>query len=139
MTGTLLDRRFQARADQLGTIRQAVAAAVEAIGCDGDTIGDVVLAVDEACQNIVRHSYGGAEGDVIVQLTLEDDRLVVRLIDFAPPVAADAIAPRPIHELQPGGLGLHFIRSVMDDIALLPPPVGAGNLLQMVKSVGVLP
>jgi sigma-B regulation protein RsbU (phosphoserine phosphatase) len=47
-----------------------------------------------------------------------------------------AIHPRPLDELRPGGLGTHFIRTVMDEVAFLPPPAGAGNLLQMTKRIG---
>jgi len=133
---TTLDRRFPARPERLCDIRHAVAEAVGAVGCPQPVIGDVVLAVDEACQNIIRHAYRGADGDIVVQVAAEADRLVIQLIDFAPPVDVAKICPRPLDELRPGGLGTHFINSVMDEIDFLPPPDGAGNLLRMVKHFG---
>lgn len=136
MTISLLDRRFAARPEHLGDIRRAVSEAARRAGCNDEETGDVVLAVDEACQNVIRHGYGDAEGDVIVQMEIADTSLIVRITDFAPPVDADILHPRPLYEMRPGGLGLHFIRSVMDDIAFLTPPEGAGNLLQMIKHVG---
>ncbi|MEW5726901.1 MAG: ATP-binding protein [Pseudomonadota bacterium] len=132
----MLDRLFPARPDRLCDIRRAVAEASDRAGCDPDTVHDVVLAVDEACQNIIRHAYKGGDGDIRVQMECRPGTLVVRLIDFAPPVDVAAIRPRPLDDLRPGGLGTHFIRTVMDEVAFLPPPEGAGNLLQMTKRIG---
>lgn len=131
-----LDRRFPARPDRLCDIRRAVAETAGSLGCPEPLVHDVVLAVDEACQNIIRHAYGGHDGDIQVQLECRDRRLVVRLIDFAAPVDVARIAPRPLDDLRPGGLGTHFMRAVMDEVAFVPPPAGAGNMLQMVKRIG---
>ena len=133
---SVLERRFPARPERLCDIRHAVAEAAGAMGCPEAVIGDVVLAVDEACQNIIRHAYRGEDGDIVVRMDAEADQLIVHLIDFAPPVDTAAIHPRPLDEVRPGGLGTHFIRSVMDAIDFLPPPQGAGNLLRMVKHIG---
>ena len=136
---TALDRRFPARPERLCDIRRAVAAAAAALGCPDSVIGDVVLAVDEACQNIIRHAYHGADGDIVVQIDGEDGDLVVRLVDFAPKVDVARICPRPLDEVRPGGLGTHFIRSVMDRVDFPPPPAGCGNVLRMVKHIGERP
>jgi sigma-B regulation protein RsbU (phosphoserine phosphatase) len=132
----VLDRVFAARPERLCDIRRAVAEAAECLGCPDAVVRDVVLAVDEACQNIIRHAYGGREGDIRVQIGRDDGNLRVRLIDFAAPVDCSRIEPRALDELRPGGLGTHFIRAVMDEVAFVPPPPGAGNMLQMIKRVG---
>jgi len=134
-----LDARYPARPERLQEIRRAVAETAGRMGCADSVVSDVVLAVDEACQNIIRHAYHGSDGDIVVQMGRESGRLVVRLIDFAPPVDVAKICPRALDEVRPGGLGTHFIRSIMDEIAFLPPPAGAGNLLQMVKRIGSEP
>jgi anti-sigma regulatory factor (Ser/Thr protein kinase) len=133
---TALDRRFPARPDRLGDIRHAVGDAASRMGCTEGIVNDIVLAVDEACQNIIRHAYHGADGDIIVRMGCDNGRLVVHLIDFAPPVDTSKICPRALDDLRPGGLGTHFMRAIMDEIAFLPPPDGAGNLLQMTKRIG---
>lgn len=133
---TQLDRLFPAQPERLTEIRRAVAETAGALGCPMPMVQDIVLAVDEACQNIIRHAYCGKEGDIVVQIGRDDHRLVVRLIDYAPPVDAAKVCPRPLDDVRPGGLGTHFIRAVMDEVAFLPPPAGAGNLLQMIKRIG---
>ncbi len=132
---TLFERRYPARPEELAAIRAAVSGTARAMGCGESMAGDVVLAVDEACQNIIRHAYRGAEGDIVLRLDREDDRLVIRLMDFAPAVDVAKIQPRPLDEVRPGGLGTHLMRSIMDHVDFLPPPAGIGNLLQMVKRI----
>lgn len=136
MSGPALNRLFPARPERLCDIRSAVAQAALDLGCPPGSVADVVLAVDEACQNIIRHGYGGADGDIIVQVARDRGALVVRLVDFAPPVDLAKICPRALDDLRPGGLGTHFIREVMDEVSFLPPPPGTGNLLQMIKRIG---
>jgi len=64
---------------------------------------------------------------------------VVRLTDFAAPVDAAKIRARDLDDLRPGGLGVHFIRSLTDDCAWVPPPPGAGNVLRLVKRLTAAP
>lgn len=136
MNSCALDRLFPARPERLRDIRHAVAETASRLGCPEPMVNDVVLAVDEACQNIIRHAYGGAGGDIVVQLGRDDHQLVVRLIDFAAPVDCAKICSRALDDIRPGGLGTHFMRSVMDEVAFMTPPPGAGNMLQMIKRIG---
>lgn len=128
--------RFRARPSALRRVRAAVDEAVRARGASEGCAEDVVRAVDEACQNVIRHAYGGAcDAAIELEIHREADRLVVLLRDFAAPVPADAVRPRPLDELRPGGLGTHLIHALMDESAFLPPPEGRGNLLRMVKRI----
>ncbi len=129
----LAEVRVPARADRLAVVRGTVHAALRAAGCDA-LADDVVLAVDEACQNVVRHAYGGdTDGDLVVRLSRAPDRLFVELRDYAPPVDPDAVCGRDPADVRPGGLGTHFIETIMDDTRFLSPPRGVGNLLRMTK------
>lgn len=133
-TGAFL-RRYSARPKTLCDIRADITRVAGDLGCHADLIQDVVLAVDEACQNIIRHAYKGGEGDLVLHVEREDDLLVIRLMDFAPPVEVAKIKPRSLDDVRPGGLGTHLMRSIMDRVDFLPPPAGIGNLLQMVKRI----
>jgi anti-sigma regulatory factor (Ser/Thr protein kinase) len=77
----------------------------------------VVLAVDEACSNIIRHSYEGAtDKPIICEGKVEDDAIVIILRDYGKKVDLSKIRPRDISNVRPGGLGVHFIREVMDSV-----------------------
>jgi sigma-B regulation protein RsbU (phosphoserine phosphatase) len=129
------ERSYPARPESLSAIRAAVAKVACELGCSAGLAQDVVLAVDEACQNVIRHAYRGGDGDMVIHVGREDDLLVIRLMDFAPPVEVAKIRSRSLDEVRPGGLGVHLMRSVMDHVEFLPPPAGIGNLLQMVKRI----
>lgn len=132
----LLRHRFAARPDALADVRRRVADACTRAGCEEATIQDVVLAVDEASQNVIRHAYHGRPGEIVVEVLRDGDRLVVYLRDFAERVDPRRIRPRELDEVRPGGLGTHFIQELMDEREFLVPESGAGNLLRMTKRIG---
>jgi sigma-B regulation protein RsbU (phosphoserine phosphatase) len=132
----LLTHRLVARPERLGAMRQAVADACRRAGCGEPCTRDVVLAVDEACQNVIRHGYhGDRDGEIVLELLRDGPDLVVYLRDFAPKVDPGKVHPRELEDLRPGGLGTHFIREVMDAQEFLAAETGAGNVLRMRKRI----
>lgn len=134
--GRVLSLRVPARAEQLRRIRDAVRECVKGCGCDSETAADIVLAVDEACQNIIRHAYGGdPDGAIALEIEHRDDELVFLLRDFAPKIDPAQLKARDLGDVRPGGLGIPLIRKLMDRADFIPPPSGSGNLLRMVKRI----
>lgn len=132
----LLRMNFPSAPGELKRVRAAVAEALERDGCEGSTCRDLVLAVDEACQNVIRHAYeGDPEGEVTLEIRRDRDDLVVLLRDFAEKVDPDKIKPRDLSDLRPGGLGTHFIQEIMDRVDFASPSGDSGNLLRMVKKL----
>jgi phosphoserine phosphatase RsbU/P len=132
----LLRMNFQSAPGQLKHVRHAVAEALAKDGCSGQPSQDFILAVDEACQNIIRHAYkGDPDGEVTLEIRRDGDELFVLLRDFADKVDPDKIKPRDLTELRPGGLGTHLIHEIMDRVEFAPPPGDSGNLLRMVKKL----
>lgn len=128
--------RIAARPDRLRMVRAMVTEAGGANGCSGECVSQMVMAVDEACQNIIRHAYGGDPGgEIVVDIRRQDDAIAIHLLDFAAPVDASTIKPRPLDDVKPGGLGTHFIQECMDEWRFLTPPDGAGNCLRLVKRI----
>jgi len=128
--------RIASRPDRLRMVRAMVNEAGGANGCSSECISQMVMAVDEACQNIIRHAYGGDPGgEIVVDIRRQDDRIAIHLLDFAAPVDASTIKPRPLDDVKPGGLGTHFIQECMDECGFLTPPAGAGNCLRLVKRI----
>ena len=94
----------------------------------------LVLAVDEACTNIIRHAYSNcAPGNISLRLTRESDMLGFELRDEAPPVDPHRVRPRDLSECRAGGLGVNFIDELMDAWRIEPLPGGRGNMLLMQK------
>jgi anti-sigma regulatory factor (Ser/Thr protein kinase) len=93
----------------------------------------VVLAVDEACSNIILHAYAGDHSKTIT-LTVEDSAecFVVRLRDYGRKVDRAAIAPRDLTDIRPGGLGTHFINLVFETVNY-DTEQGQGTLLTLEK------
>ena len=128
--------RFPARPDEMRRVRDALRERLRAWRLDDECASDVVMAVDEACQNVIRHAYRGEPDGVIeLEVRCSGDELQISVRDFAPPVDPARIRPRPLDELRPGGLGTHLIRSAMDHTEFGKPPSGPGNLLRMVKKL----
>ena len=137
-TERLVKLRFPARTGQLKEVRCVVRNAVKRIGCLPDLTDRIVLAVNEACMNIIQHAYGDKRtGEVILEIlnNPDDEELVFRLTDFAKPVDTCVIKSRDLSDLRPGGLGVYLINEVMDKVEFLKPPNGAGNLLEMRKKI----
>jgi len=127
---------FPARVAELKKIREVVRRGVADCGCSAKSTADIVLAIDEACQNIIRHAYRG-ESDNVIKLELEHqgNRLIFSLADRAPAIDPSQVKPRDLGDVRPGGLGTHFIRRVMDEVEFQEPTSGCGNLLRMVRRI----
>ena len=98
-------------------VRGLVAAAAEVVGFAKPDVNSLCLAVDEACTNIIRHAYGGDHDQKIeVQLRMHPDRIEVKLRDYGRKPDPAKIKPRELHDIRPGGLGVHFIRTIMDEV-----------------------
>jgi serine/threonine-protein kinase RsbW len=101
-----------------------------------ETLGDLKLAVTEACSNSVRHGYGEAgDGMVEVLYELKPDRLVVEVADDGPGFDANGTRPDDEEEegLGEGGLGIAIIKAVSDEFEAGGRSNGRGSRLRFVK------
>jgi serine/threonine-protein kinase RsbW len=100
-----------------------------------EVLGDLKLALTEACTNSVRHAYGDGQGSVEIHYELHHDRLVVEVSDegegFDPPATpSDALAGEDISE--EGGLGIAIIEALADELEIRERMQG-GSSLRFVK------
>ncbi len=99
-----------------------------------EVIGDLKLALTEACTNSVRHAYADGQGSVEILYELHSDRLVVEVCDdgegFEPPV--DPSEALDGHELTEGGLGIAIIEALADELEIREREQG-GSSLRFVK------
>ena len=82
-----------------------------------DTHG-ITLAVDEACSNIIKYSYeGNPDNIIVIRLLLESgNNLKIFIRDYGKCPKIANIKSRDLMDVRPGGLGVHFINTVMDSI-----------------------
>jgi len=132
MHESLARRSFTSDTLELQAIRDWLRGILQQQACSRDCINDAILAVNEACMNIIQHAYyGRADGKIIIEVLREKDYLIFQLTDFASPVDINKCQPRVLDEVRPGGLGIHIIQSVMDSMQFLEPPANVGNLLEL--------
>jgi serine/threonine-protein kinase RsbW len=99
-----------------------------------EVLGDLKLALTEACTNSVRHAYGDGPGLVEIVYELHSDRLVVEVTDsgegFEPTAAR--LAAADADDLAEGGLGIAIIEALSDELEISEGDAG-GSRLRFVK------
>lgn len=134
--------RISAHPVYLSVVRGAVRKVVELFGLSEDDGDEVILALEEALANVIRHGYGGpCCKPIVIRLdraeTAGQEGLEVVVRDCARPVDPETIRSRDLEDVRPGGLGVHIIRSVMDEVEYSCLQ-GGGMQLRMVKYVGAM-
>jgi anti-sigma regulatory factor (Ser/Thr protein kinase) len=136
------------RYPEIRRICEFVAASATEAGFDDDVVYHLELCCDEASTNIIEHAYGGEDvGAINVTTTTDRASFTVTLQDNGQPFDPEAVpAPPDINgdlasgasadalsqQLQIGGLGLHFIRNLMDEVYFTFDK-DHGNTMVMVK------
>ena len=98
-----------------------------------ETLGDLKLAVTEACTNSVRHGYRDGEGTVEILYELQPDRLVVEVADDGPGLRRGRETGPSEENLEEGGLGIAIIKAVSDEFEAGERSKGHGSRLRFVK------
>jgi serine/threonine-protein kinase RsbW len=118
----------------LGRLALTGIARIRARPLPQEVLGDLKLALTEACTNSVRHAYGDLEGTVQIVYELYPDKLVVEVADdgegFEPPAAGGDLSDED--ELSEGGLGIAIIQAVADELEIRERAQG-GSSLRFVK------
>jgi serine/threonine-protein kinase RsbW len=124
---TRLARSYAAHPQAVGDARAAVRAWLRAAGVDATRGDDIVLAVSEACSNVVMHAYApGVDGRFRVFAEADGDQLAVTVADDGRGIAAGRAAAT-------GGLGLGLplIASLADGVEAGRGPDDRGTELSM--------
>ena len=80
---------------------------------------ELVLAIAEAAQNIVKHAYKDNQDSndiMVVKISCEDNKLQIAFYDMGTPVDPKKVKHREIDNIKPGGLGTFFIQEIMDAV-----------------------
>ena len=132
--------RIASTSAHLPIVRAAVGRLCRMVGFE-EEVGDmIVLAVDEALANVIKHAYQGDAGKPIeitfcrVRRADGPGALQIELRDWGTQVPPESIRSRDLADVRPGGLGVHIIHSIMDKVQYVAEPEG-GTRLTMTKAL----
>ncbi len=133
------------RYDKIRQICEFVSAAAVQAGLGDTAVFHIELACDEACTNVIEHAYGGEDkGTIVVSWHVTDSRFQITIQDNGRPFNPNNVpepdtdlspTPEVIDNLKVGGLGIHFMRKLMDEVTFRFDQE-RGNLLIMSKRLG---
>lgn len=109
------------RMDELPRLQQALDAFAEEHGLARQILLELHLILEELVTNVIRHAYQDeTEHEISVGLTLEAGRLRIEVEDDGLPFDPRHVPPpdveAPLEDRPIGGLGLHLVRSLVDEL-----------------------
>jgi serine/threonine-protein kinase RsbW len=143
VASSILPLRIVANGDtsELSEIRRFVEANAEQFGFSESESAKIALAVDEACSNIIRHSYhNDISREFVIELDQKNRQFIISILDEGQPFNPLSI-PSPnmkeyLAQYRHGGLGIHIIKMVMDAIDYAPASNPTGwNRLTLMKAL----
>lgn len=101
------------------------------------TVGQLVLAVDEACTNVIKHAYNYVPtGRITIKIKFEKKKFAVTILDdgshFNPDIIPEPDIKEYYKQRKAGGLGMFLMKKLMDDISYKTTS-GNGNKVVLVK------
>ena len=129
-----MEKRFElnASSEVLSPFRKELRHILTQAGWEKKTTEEILLAVDEALTNIIRHAYQGKPGKMTVSVAATEDKVEIVLEDFGQKFDPTQVPPPELPRHKPGGLGVHFIRTIMDQMIYDDQGL-AGNRLRLIK------
>ncbi len=116
-----ISKRILSRTDNLLEVREFVGSAARTFGFSEEDVANIVLAVDEACTNIIKHAYEYAKDkEIEISLFLSNRSLEVRIYDNGRSFDPSTLRPPELKEhmghQRRGGLGVYLMKRLMDKV-----------------------
>ena len=116
-----LKKTISSKTDSLLSVRQFVSEAAKAFGFSDEDASKIVLAVDEACTNIIKHAYQNApDRHITITIVPQNQRFEVRISDEGRSFDPKTLRPLNLKEhltrYRRGGLGVYLMKSLMDEV-----------------------
>jgi anti-sigma regulatory factor (Ser/Thr protein kinase) len=130
--------KLRSQARFLAGARALISNVAQRIGFSDGQCSKIALAVDEALCNVIKHGYGKSpDGWIWMDVWIGSDErpgMTIVVQDRAMQVDPELIRSRDLDDIRPGGLGVHIIREVMDDVRY-EKREGGGMCLTMRKDL----
>ncbi len=122
--------------DNLSSVRDFIEFHGRELDLSSKEIAHIILAVDEACTNIIKHAYQDSKvGKIKIKIDKKKDKLSVKLTDkglhFDPSIIPDPNVEESQKMKKGGGLGMFLMKKIMDEVKYNAK--GKGNELILIK------
>ncbi|MCP3871801.1 MAG: ATP-binding protein [Desulfobacteraceae bacterium] len=129
MTSKPVHIKVSSHPENLKQIRKAMTDATSKAGFSKEVAGRIILAVDEACSNVIRHSCKHDHTkEINLEIALEKECLTISIIDNGIKFDVNSVEARDVSEVRPGGLGLYIMEKTMDKVEYSRTPDGLNKL-----------
>ncbi len=130
---------INSRTENLSLIREFVQASALAAGMPSKSINDMMLAVDEACTNIIKHAYKSyPDGEIILTIKIFPEKIIIKIKDYGNAFHPEIIPEPDIQEYyrqkRVGGLGMYLMKTLMDEVKYISIP-GKYNQVMLIKNL----
>lgn len=127
----------KSRTENLSRIRDFVSSNASEAGFSKDEIDEMILAVDEACTNVIKHAYKfSPDGDIILEIKFDDNAFTITIedngISFNPDEIPEPDLQKYYREHRVGGLGMYLMKTLMDEVKYKSEP-GKFNRVSLTK------
>ena len=112
-------KAFLVNSSSLKDVRNFCREVFEKLQIQEELKDELVLAIAEAAQNIVKHAFKNSASPtelMVVQISCENNKLQIAFYDRGTPVDPKKVKHREIDNIKPGGLGTFFIQEIMDAV-----------------------
>ena len=121
---------FTSDSCRMAEVRHSARSFLKKCDFDESSIELLVLGLDEACTNIIRHAYHHDERPVRLEMERLRDRVRFVLRDYGRPCDPNGIRSRALEDFRPGGVGVYIIRQVFDYVNYEPRRRGTRLVLE---------
>ncbi len=131
-------KAFLVNSSSLKEVRTFCRDVFEKLHIQQDLKDELVLAIAEAAQNIVKHGYKGVEETddrMEIKISLKEGDLEIGFFDKGKAVVPGNVQHRKLDDIKPGGLGTFFIKQIMDAAVFKKDQKGWVNHLVLTKKI----
>jgi serine/threonine-protein kinase RsbW len=131
--------KVKSKTENLSVIRDFISSNALEAGISNEVVDNIMLAVDEACTNIIKHAYQSyPEGEIVIRVEIDAKKFNILIIDYGN-TFDPTIVPKPdlkkyFQEHKVGGLGMYLMRTLMDDVKYKTVP-GKYNQVLLSKNI----
>ncbi len=129
----------KSKTENLSAIRDFISQNAVNAGINTEIIENIMLAVDEACTNIIKHAYKSIpDGEIKIELKYNSKKFTIIIFDygntFDPLIIPDPDLRKYYDEGKVGGLGMYLMKTLMDEVEYKSVP-GKYNRVLLSKNI----